>query len=479
MLEKRTIIQGAQIIDGSGSGSFGADILVVGDRIAEIGNAGDWAADETVDATALIACPGFIDVHSHDDAVLLDDPKNTPKISQGVTTVVVGNCGLSLAPLSVADAPSPLHQLSGSYRFADFPSYFKALEANRPAVNVAALVGHTNLRVQTMSDLTKTASASEIEAMKRLCSAALEAGAIGISSGLYYPPAKAADWQEVAELVKLVGEVGGVYAAHIRDEADDVLDAINEATRIARTGSAPLVISHHKVMGERNFGRSRETLPLIDAAAEHGKVGFDVYPYIAGASMLLPELAADSGRTIISSSETHPEFVGYDLSDVARELCCSEATAVERLSPGTAVYFLMDEADMTRILAHPMAMIGSDGMPGNHPHPRLWGTFTRVLGHFSRDQKLFSLVEAIHRMTGKPAEFFKLKDRGLLRSGAFADIVLFDEHKIIDKATFEQPQQASEGIRHVMVNGEFVWRDGPVATSGFGCVLRRSDGPSK
>ena len=474
MLEADVLFRNARIVDGSGSDSYDGDILVAGDRIVAIGDGRDWLATETIDAAGLTACPGFIDPHSHDDRLLIEQPDMAPKVSQGVTTVIIGNCGLSLAPLTIERLPSPLYQLVGGSSFPDFWTYFAELEARQPATNVAGLVGHSSLRAEVMDDLTCKANAQELESMSQLCSDALAAGVVGMSSGLYYPPAQAADWEEVAALVKLVGAEGGIYPAHIRDEGDEVTDAIKEASRIATVGGAPLVISHHKVMGEANFGRSIETLALIDALSLEGKLDFDVYPYTAGASILLPRLVETSKRVVVASSEPYPGYAGQDLDDVASELGCSATEAAERLSPGTAVYFMMDEADVQRILTHPKAMIGSDGIPDEHPHPRLWGTFPRVLGHYSRELGLFRFEEAVRRMTSLPAQTFGLHDRGILRAGAFADLVLLDAGTVIDRATFVAPTSPSEGIRHVMVNGRFAWRDGISTGERPGRVLRRA-----
>ncbi|MEY3235677.1 MAG: hypothetical protein RL230_2948 [Pseudomonadota bacterium] len=473
MIEGDLIIHGAQLADGSGQYAYAADILIAGDRIIDIGVSKAWAAKEVLEAHGLTACPGFIDAHSHDDRELIEDPAMIPKISQGVTTVVVGNCGLSLAPLTQKTLPSPLHDLVGASKFRDFAAFLDAIDQSQPATNVAALVGHTSLRVEAMSDLSRTASPEEMEAMRRLCLDALAAGAIGVSSGLYYPPAQAADWREVAELVTLVGPESGVYAAHIRDEADDVIAAINEAIQIAQAGGTQLVISHHKVMGQSNFGRSEETLALIEAAAVLGPIAFDAYPYTAGASMLHEGLVQVARKVILASSASHPELAGQELADIAASMGCTPLEAVKRLSPGTAIYFIMDEADVQRILAHPMAMIGSDGIPGEHPHPRLWGTFPRVLGHYGRELGLFPFEEAVRRMTQLPAQTFGLQDRGVLRAGALADLVLLDRKTVIDRATFEAPKRQSEGIVHVIVNGRFAWRDGASTGLRAGRVLRR------
>jgi N-acyl-D-amino-acid deacylase len=473
-IECDVLFRNAMIIDGTGAKAFRGGVAVQGDRIVAVGDCGHIVGTETMDATGLVLCPGFIDVHAHDDRLLLEQPAMAPKITQGVTTVVVGNCGLSLAPLTNASLPEPLRQLAGGTSFPDFAAYFAALEEAQPATNVAALVGHTTLRVETMADITARADDDEAARMRGLCQKALDAGVIGLSSGLYYPPAQGADWQEVADLVALVGAAGGVYPAHIRDEGDHVVEAIDEALTIAREGGAPLVISHHKLMGEANFGRSPETLALISNAATRQPVGFDVYPYTAGASMILPALVKIAARTLVSSSERFPEFAGRDLCNVAAELGLAEEEAAKAISPGTAIYFMMDEGDVERILTHPLAMIGSDGIADANPHPRLWGTFPRVLGHYARDLGVFPLEEAVHKMTAKAADKFGLTGRGRIAVGASADIVIFNPSTIADRATFEAPETPSDGIVAVMVNGRFALQHGALTQHRSGKVLKRA-----
>jgi N-acyl-D-amino-acid deacylase len=472
------VIRGAAVIDGTGAPPFAADVAIEADRIVAVGDLGGTAATREIDAKGRALAPGFIDVHAHDDRALLTDPDMAMKASQGVTTVVVGNCGISLAPLTIAKTPPPpLNMLAGAEHFvyADFADYVGALERRPPAINAACLVGHSTLRVGAMADLGRVASDAELALMQQRLRDSLAAGAIGVSSGLFYPPAAAASMEETAALAEVAGAAGGIYTAHIRDEGDRVLEAMDEAFEIGRRGRLPVVISHHKVAGARNFGRTVETLRLMDEARRRQPVAFDVYPYVAASTFLNPAYLADCGRVAVTWSTPHPEMAGRDIAAIAREWGCSAEEAAERLQPAGAVYFLMDEADVRRVLAHPEAMIGSDGIPHDrHPHPRLWGTFPRVLGHYAREQGLFPMEDAIRRMTGLPARIFGLAERGLIRTGCFADLVLFDPQAVRDEASFEEPARPAAGIELVMVNGAVVWQRGVPTGRHPGRVLRRT-----
>jgi N-acyl-D-aspartate/D-glutamate deacylase len=453
------VFKGARLIDGSGGPSRTGDLAVSGDRIAKIGDIDAGTAKRVIDAAGLVLAPGFVDSHTHDDFAVIGDPAMRPKVTQGVTTVVVGNCGISGAPIRIkGDLPAPpLNLLGGSAAFAyeRFADYAAKVDATRPAVNVAALIGHGTLRVATMPDFSGRASAAEIDRMRTLLADSLDAGAIGMSTGLFYPINSGADADEVVALAEIVSEKGGVYTTHMRDEYDRVIDSLEETFETGRRAKVPVVISHHKCALPENYGRSKETLPLIAAAAERQTVGLDAYPYDAGSTVLYPDEAREDVRIMVTWSTPHPEMSGRDLSDIAKEWGCSQREAGERLLPAGAIYFQMDEADVRAILKFPLTMIGSDGLPHDqHPHPRLWGTFPRILGHYVREVGLFSLEQAVHKMTGLTAARFGLKDRGLLREGYAADLVLFDAEKVRDTATYAQPIQAAEGIAAVYVNGE-------------------------
>ena len=471
------LIRGARLIDGLGGASSAADVAVRGDRIVAIGELSGWRAAAEIDAGGKALAPGFIDVHTHDDRMLLADPLAACKVSQGVTTVITGNCGISLAPLVIDHRPpAPLDLIIETVDqfYPTFAAYLDALDAAPAALNAACLVGHTTLRVGAMSDLERPANADEIVRMRGALEAALEAGAIGLSTGLYYPPANAADTDEVIALAKAVHAAGGIHTTHMRDESDGVLESLEETFTIGREGRVPVVISHHKCAGHINHGRSGDTLAAIDAARKTQPVGLDVYPYVAGSTMLHELPWSRASRTVVAWSGARPDAAGRDLDELAAEMQCTPLEAIERLQPATGIYFMMDEGDVRRILADPHSMIGSDGLPHDvHPHPRLWGTFPRVLGHYARELGLFSLEEAVRKMTSLPARQFGLTDRGVVREGAYADLVLFDPDTVLDRASFERPIQAADGIDTVIVNGRVVWQGGASTGARPGRALRR------
>ncbi len=458
------LLRGGRVIDGTGGPSIDADVAISGDRIAAVGDLAAWSATETMDVSGRVVAPGFIDVHTHDDRLVLDTPGMAPKISQGVTSVVVGNCGVSLSPLApTEDPPAPMTLIGTKedYRFASFADYAGALDAAPAAVNVAPLIGHSTLRVATMDALDRPATTVEIDAMAVLLDQSLADGGIGLSTGLAYPTAIAAPTDEVVALADRLKGRGAIYTTHMRDEAEHVVASIDETVEIGLRAGVAVVISHHKCAGKANWGKSLETLPRIKAAQEKLSLAFDVYPYTASSTALLRHFVERAERVTVTWSTPHPAMAGRDFRSIVDEWGVDVNTAVERLSPAGALYHQMDEADLQRIMATPGAMIGSDGLPHDaFPHPRLWGTFPRVLGHYSRDLGLFPLEDAVNRMTGRSAAVFGLTDRGVVRARAFADLVVFDAATIIDRATFETPTEAAAGIDLVMVNGGVTWRDG-------------------
>jgi N-acyl-D-amino-acid deacylase len=468
------LLRNVRIVDGQLTPAWSGDVWVRGAQIHAIAAA--LPADvPVIDGGGRVLAPGFIDAHSHDDAALLTDPAMRPKLSQGVTTVVTGNCGISLVPLSTRDKlPPPMNLLpAAEYRFVDFSAWADAVDAARPAVNCAPLIGHTALRLRCVADLARPALPAEREAMAELLDEAMQQGALGLSSGVFYAPAFAADAEELLALARVAARHGGVYAVHLRDEQAGVLDAIQEAADCAHQAGLPLVISHHKCAGRANWGRSLQTLALIERLSQRQALGLDVYPYLAGSTVLREDLADGITPIRLTWSDAHPELAGRWLKDIALDWACSEPEAVRRLQPGGACYFQMGDEDLDRILTHPLAMIGSDGLPHDPlPHPRLWGAFPRVWSTYGRERGLLTLEQAVHKMTGLTAQRFGLADRGVLRVGAAADLVLFDPERLRDRADYGAPCVPADGISAVWVDGELAWSQGQVAAR-VGRVLRR------
>ena len=473
------IIRGGTVIDGTGGPSFAADVALAGGRIVAVGDLDDWTASAIISAVDRVVSPGFIDTHAHDDRALIETPLMECKVSQGVTTVIAGNCGISAAPFVPGEAmPDPISLLGSTADFhPDVATYRQAIEDAQPAINVGLLVGHGVLRVEVLGvDYQRAATPVEIDRMGGRLAEALDQGAIGLSSGLQYPTSRGSTTDEVAELARHIGGVpGALYASHIRDEGDHQLEALEEAFTIGRRSELPVVISHHKCAGTQNHGRSVETLAAIEQAASGHPINIDVYPYTAGSTVLSAEHARSATHVLIAESGPYPELAGHTLTEVAEGWGTDEATALERLRPGAGIYEMMAEPDLERILSYPGAMIGSDGLPGTaHPHPRLWGTFPRVLGRYTREVGLLTLVDAIHRMTGLPATTFGLNDRGFVRQGMAADLVIFDPATIADTATYAEPQTTAVGIDHVIVNGRRVWSEGASTGAKPGQFLARA-----
>jgi N-acyl-D-amino-acid deacylase len=483
MLRCDTILRDATIFDGTGAPRTKGDVAVSGDRIVGVGDLGGMAADREVVATGRAVAPGFIDAHTHDDRAVLCGPAcMLCKMSQGVSTVVVGNCGISLSPVRMKTRPIPPLDLLGDeswWVFDSFAAYADRLARDPAPVNTVALIGHMSLRVEAMNgDTQRAATDREAAHMQTRLRAALAEGASGFSTGLYYPPNMMAPTSEVIAVAEALREAGGLYVTHMRDEGEHVIDSIEETLKIGRDVGAPVVISHHKCSLPENFGRSLQTLPLIERAAAKQRVDFDVYPYHAGSTVLIPSRIRADVPVKITWSIPHPEMAGRWLADVAAEWGTDLAAAGERLLPAGGIMFQMDEADVQRILAHRLSMIGSDGLPhDSFPHPRLWGTFPRVLGHYARDLGLFSLETAVHKMTGRTADTFGLTDRGVVRPGAYADLVLFDPETVRDASDFDHPTRPAEGILETWVNGQSAYVAGAGATAArAGRLVTRARG---
>ena len=490
------VIRGGTVYDGTGAPGTRADVGVRGDRVATVGEVRGRGASE-LDAAGAAIAPGFIDVHSHDDFAVLLDPLMPFKVMQGVTTDVVGNCGSGVVPFETGLRRfRRLHPDASPAPWDGFAGYLARVDETRPSLNVAVLVGHGSVRAGAMGLAQRPADAVELTRMKAWVREGVAAGAVGLSTGLIYEPGRYAATEEIVALAReLGGPAGGLYATHMRNEADGLLDAVREAIRVGEEGGVPVQISHHKASGRNNWGRVRDSLRLIEAARDRGlDVTADQYPYTAGSTSLaavvqngafrrdspggLGELTAE--QVLIASAPKHPEWEGRTLAALAAAWGADTERAAARVveAEGEAcfvVVFTMDEADVRTVLAHPTTMIGSDGVPaGGKPHPRLYGCFARILGHYVREAKVLDLATGIHRMTGMPAAKFRLADRGAVRPGAFADLVVFDPARIADVASYEDPCRFPDGIRAVFVNGVAAARDGVHTGARTGRALRRA-----
>ena len=472
------LIRDAIVFDGSGCQSFPASVGIAGDRICAVGELSAYKSRHVVDGAGKALAPGFIDVHTHDDLSAIHSPQMLSKLSQGVTTVVVGNCGISAAPARLKGIfPDPMNLLGDAdgFCYPSFRDYVNALEQAQPALNVAALVGHTSLRNNHMSRLDRAATAEESEAMHAELYDALDSGALGLSTGLAYLSANSASTEEILNLVEALAESGAVYTTHLRSETDKILDALDEAFLIGRHARVPVIVPHLKCAGVDNWGRSAEVLQFLRAACKHQAIACDCYPYAASSSTLDLRQVDERVTIRITWSSPHPEWAGHTLAEIAEAWSVPQVEAARRLQPAGAIYHGMSEEDVCAILRYPETMIGSDGLPNDpRPHPRLWGTFPRVLGRYSRELGLFTLAEAVHKMSGLPASRFGFQDRGLVRAGYYADLVLFDAKTVHDDATFEDPVRPAVGIASVWVNGSLSYQDGVATGQRAGRFLPRS-----
>ncbi len=481
-------IRNVQVLDGTGSAAVAADVEVDQGRIRTIGSAGP--ARREIDGRGACLAPGLIDTHAHDDGAFFRHPDMTFKLAQGVTTVISGNCGFSAIP---AEAGQDYLVASGGILagldglFTDLAGYFDAVLARGPAINNLMLVGHNTVRGVTMGLEARAPTPSETATMCGHIEQAMAQGACGFSTGLIYRPGRWSDTEEVIELASAVKAYDGLYTTHMRNEGDRLLEAVEETLTIAREAELHAHISHHKAAGRPNWGKVRESLARVDAALAAGqRVTLDVYPYTAGSGRMIEYFNLDEpNRELaevirIASCPAFREYEGRMLTEIANELGIDVTEAVKHVltAPGgdrtICIHFVIDEADIETNLRHADMMVGSDGIPDlrGRPHPRLFGTFPRVLGRYVRERGVLSLPEAVRRMTSVAAATFGLQDRGQIREGYWADLVLFDPATIVDTATYDEPKQAPEGIRLVVVNGEIALEDGQHRGAGSGKMLR-------
>jgi N-acyl-D-amino-acid deacylase len=468
---KSFLIAGARVADGTGGPIEKKDVRVVGDRIAEVGKLEPKPGEVVIRADRLVLAPGFIDPHNHSEEGLATDPLAETQVSQGITTLVVGPDG---------DSPWPI---------ADF---LAAREQKPAAVNVMTMVGHETVRSRVLGkDFRRTAAPEEISKMAALVDQGMREGAAGFSSGLEYDVGSYASTEEMIALSKAAARYGGFYMTHVRDEAEKSLQSFDEAIRISREGGLPLQISHIKLGTVGVWGKTKQAVDMIDRARASGQdVTADCYPYEAWHSnmeVLVPNKKYDdppsvtealrvvggASRITITSCKAHPGYAGKTLEQIAKEEGVTPVAAYSKIvkDGGAAIIgHSMTEEDVLAFYRQPWVMVGSDGGIDND-HPRGAGTFPRVLGRFVREKKLFSLQEAIRKMTSLTAQRMKLTDRGRIAAGLRADLVLFDPETVIDRSTFEHPRTLAEGISRVWVNGQEVWRDGKTAGSTPGRVL--------
>jgi N-acyl-D-amino-acid deacylase len=523
-------IEGATVIDGTGAAGARTDVGVQDDRIVAVGDLSREHAGRSLNASGKVCAPGFIDMHSHSDWRLWENRRAESKIRQGVTTEVVGNCGFSPAPV----APEYLEELRGfalhvpegmDFSWRTFGDYLDAFDAGGLALNVAHLVGHGTLRIAAMGFARRPPTPGELSTMRKLLESAMDDGAFGMSTGLIYAPGSWADTAEIVAVARSAARHRGFYASHMRGEGATLLQAVTEAITVGREADMPVQISHLKAAGKPNWGKVADALALIDAArAEKLDVLCDAYPYMASSTSLrtlLPDWALEGGaeamlerlkdsgaRSSIRDALTTTRgesmamrvgfenimIVGTSARRDAEGRRLSEVAAARKVDPVDALFellldergrvgvilFQMHEDDLRKALAHPAVMVGSDGSSlaptgptaANKPHPRSYGTFPRVLGEYAREQRTITLSQAVHKMTGLPARRLGLRDRGTIRVGARADLVVFDARRVRDVATYDSPHQYPVGIEHVLVNGRFVIKDGEHTGSLPGRVLR-------
>ena len=528
-------MRNGHVIDGTGNPWFKADVGIRGDRIASIGRLGSERADREIDAEGLVVAPGFVEIHSHSEWEAVQDPRLKHSAMQGITTSIAGQCGQTLYPVT-PESLEPLkkhltHVTFGFERQWDWSwrtlgDFLKRIEERGVGVNLGSHIGHWTIRLAVMGMADREPTDSEMEEMRRHVERGMKEGAFGLSSGLVYPPGSFATTEELIELCKVVARYGGFYSTHIRGEGDEVERAVGEAIEIGERAGVPVEIAHLKVAGKHNWGRAKALLGLIDAARARGvDVTCDQYPYGAATTMLkatLPpwvlegsieqaierlrdpgvrEKVKDQMESGAEGFENFAKYCGWDgiyisfserlkgiegknIAQIARERGTDPYTALfdilveDQLNP-LAIYHMIGEEDIRTIMAHPATSPIRDNVPDlgvGKPHPRVYGTYPRVLGRYVREQRILRLEDAIRKMTSLPAQRAGLRDRGLLREGMHADITVFDPETVIDRATYDDPRQYPEGIEYVIINGRIVVEGGEYKGVLAGRVLRHGLG---
>ena len=482
------VIKNVEILDGLGGEAYPADIGIEGGRIAQIGEVSPGKTE--LDGNGQTLAPGFIDTHSHDDGAFFRHPDMAFKMAQGVTTVVSGNCGFSAVPIDPDIDPARasggiLAGLEGS--FSDLEGYFQAALDKGPGINNMMLVGHNTTRTLVMGMEKRAPSQTELTEMKSHVSRAIEQGACGFSTGLIYRPGRWSGTEEVIELANAAGDADALYTTHMRNEGDRLLEAVEEALTIGRESDVHLHISHHKSAGPANWGKVGDSLARVDTALAAGQpVTLDVYPYTAGSGRMieyfdLNNVSRQLAEVIrIASCPAFREYEGRMLKDIAAEqnvdICdlTKDLLTAPKGDRTICIQFIIDEKDIVTNLKYKDMMIGSDGIPDlkGKPHPRLFGTFPRILAKYVRQDGILTLSEAVRRMTSLPARIFGMESRGQIKEGYWADLVLFDPKTVTDMATYDEPKNHPAGISLVMVNGEVGMADGVQRGTQSGKMLR-------
>ncbi|MCP4177131.1 MAG: D-aminoacylase [bacterium] len=486
-----TLIYNILVYDGTGKKPFISDIGIKGDIIVDIGNL-DRRAKSIIDGTGLAVSPGFIDIHTHDEYAAIQNPNMDFKIMQGVTTSIVGNCGFGIAPYEAAAGYSIITREDGLVKWTGHKGYLDYLDKNPASTNIGLLVGHNTLHTAVIgNDKNSRTSKNDIVKMQSYLKEGLESGVVGLSSGLFYIPGCYSKTEEVISLLNICKGTNAVFTIHMRNEDDYLIPAVNEAIKIAQQTGISMEISHFKAWGKKNWGKAEEALDLVHSAVADGlDISVDQHPYSSG-STSLKEVARSGAfvgggmdlklsETVISSSEVYPQCLGMDIVSIAGKKKITPQKALQNLietDEPIAVYLnAIGEDDIRKIMADPLTIIASDGIPGKgNPHPRLYGTFARSLSYYARDEKVFPMEVAIHKMTEKPAKKFNLKSRGIIKENNYADLVIFNKDTISAEPDYSNSRQYPKGIIDVFVNGTRVVKSGEHTSARPGRVLLRED----